>query len=112
MKKATFPPPTKWEFYEEECITCLGTSHEKEIGTVWIVGRNFLTISFAMGDKIDIPWANARKLRLTSDFVHISTGCHQGRSGWVVGIESYELFFTEEVLQSPEFKTVAAKVHF
>jgi hypothetical protein len=113
MKNATFPPPrNEWEFYEEECVTCVGTSHEEEVGTIRVVGRDFLTVSFATGDTIDIPWANARKIHLIGDFVRISGGHHQGHSGWVVDHDGLELCCAEEVLQSPEFKTVAVEVRF
>jgi transcription elongation factor len=112
VKNATFPPPHEWEFYEEELVTCLGTSHQEKIGTVRVVGVDFLTVSFVTGDTIDVPWANARKEHLPGDFVRISNGPHQGRSGWVVDIDGYELCCAEEVLQSPEFKTVTVEVRF
>jgi transcription antitermination factor NusG len=112
VKNATFPPPHEWEFYEGELVTCLGTSHQEEIGTVRVVGRDFLTVSFVTGDTIDIPWANARKEHLSGDFVRISNGPHQGRLGWVVDIDGFELCCAEEVLQSPEFKTITVEVRF
>jgi len=113
MKYASVPPPHKWEFYEQEFITCLGTPFEERVGLVWVVGRDLLTVSFLMGDVIDIPWANARKIHIQGDFVHVSHGLHQGRSGWVVsGVDGYKLCCAEEVLQPPEFKTLIVEVHF
>ena len=112
VKNATLPPPNEWEFYEGELVTCPGTSYEEKVGMIEVVGRDVLTVSFTTGDIIDIPWANARKLHLIGDFVRISHGRHQGRSGWVVDIDGYELCCAEEVLQSPEFKTVTIEVRF
>jgi len=91
LKNMTFPPPHEWEFYEEKLVTCLGTSCQEEIGTVQVVGRDFLTVSFIIEDTINIPWANAQKLYLKGDFVYISNGHHQGRSGWITGIDGYKL---------------------
>jgi len=54
LKNMTFSPPHEWKFYEEELVTCLGISHQKEIGTVQLVGRDFLNVSFIMGDMINI----------------------------------------------------------
>jgi len=82
-------------------VTCLGTSCQEEVGTVWIVGRDFLTVSFIMRDMIDIPWANTWKLHLKGNFVYISNSHHQGHSGWVTGMDGYELCCTEEVLHPP-----------
>jgi len=112
LKNMTFPPPHKWEFYEEELVTCLGTSHQEEVGMVQVVGRDFLTVFFIMRDMIDIPWANAQKLQLEGNFVYILNDCHQERSGWVTGMDGYKLCCTEEVLQSPEFKTFIVEVRF
>ena len=91
---------------------CLGTSHEEVVGMVCVVGGDFLTVSFSTGDMIDIPWANAQKIHLISDFVHISYGPHQERSGWVISCDGSELCYAEEVLQTPEFETVTIEVHF
>jgi len=74
---------------------------------------DLLTVSFLTGDMIDIPWANAQKIHVQGDFVRVSHGSHQGRSGWVVsGVDGYELCCTEEVLQPPEFKTLIVEVCF
>ena len=81
IKNVTFPPPHKWKFYEEEFIMCLGTSYEEAVGMVRVVGGDFLTVSFSTGDTIDIPWANAQKIHLISNFVCILNGHHQGHLG-------------------------------
>jgi hypothetical protein len=114
MKYASVPPPHEWEFYEGELLTCLGTPLEERVGTVEAVGRDFLTVSFLTGDVIDVPWANARKIHGEGDFVRISHGPHQGRSGWVVsgGLLGSELCCAEEVLKAPEFKTFIIEVRF
>jgi len=91
---------------------CLGTSHQEEVEIVWVVERDFLTVSFVIGDTIDILWANAQKLHLEGNFVCISNGHYQGHSGWITGIDCYELCCAEEVLQSPEFKTFIVEVCF
>ena len=112
IKNTTFPPPHEWEFYKEEFVTCLGTSYEEAVGMVHVVGGDFLTVLFSMGDMIDIPWANAQKIHLSSDFVCISNGHHQGHSEWVISCDGSELFCAEEVLQSSEFKIVTIEVCF
>jgi len=81
LKNVTFPPPHEWEFYKEELVTCLGTSHQEEVGMIWVVGRDFLTVSFITGDTINIPWANTWKLHLEGNFVYILNGHHQGCLG-------------------------------
>jgi len=112
LKNVTFPSPHEWKFYEEELATCLGTSRQGEVGTVQVVGRDFLTVSFVTGDTINILWANAQKLHLKGDFVYISNGRHQGHLGWVTGMDGYKLCCAKEVLQSPEFKTFIVEVRF
>jgi len=81
LKNVTLPSPHEWEFYEEELVTCLGTSRQEEVEIVRVVERDFLTVSFITGDTINIPWANTRKLHLKDDFVYISNSHHQGCSG-------------------------------
>ena len=79
---------------------------------VRVVGGDLLTISFSTEDMIDIPWANAQKIHLISDFVHISNGPHQGHSGWVISCDGSKLCCIEEVLKPPEFKTITIEVCF
>jgi len=43
---------------------CVDTSCQEKVRMVWVVGRDFLTVSFIMRDTINIPWANAQKLHL------------------------------------------------
>jgi len=113
MKYVSVPPPHEWEFYEQQFVTCLGTPFEEQVGLVRVVGRDLLTVSFLTGDVIDILWANAQKIHVQGDFVRVSHGPHQGRSGWVVsGVDGYKLCCTEEVLQPPEFKTLIVEVPF
>jgi len=113
MKYVSIPPPHEWEFYKQEFVTCLGTPFEERVGLVRVVGRDLLTVSFLMGDVIDVPWANAQKIHVQGNFVRVSHGPHQGHSGWVVsGVDGYKLCCAKEVLQPPEFKTLIVEVRF
>lgn len=110
IRRAIFPPPSEWEFFEGEEISIVESGivksssiffekgHLKKNGIIKVVEGQLLEVELTNGEGlIRIPWDAARKQHKIGEFVQVSHGPHQGRCGWVVLASDDEITCTEEL---------------
>jgi transcription elongation factor len=82
---ATFPRPIEWSFDEGERVLVKSSGKR---GVFRVADTYFAEVDYTNGEGVgSVPWLDLRKDIVTGDFVLVTVGLLQGRTGWVEGLQ-------------------------
>jgi hypothetical protein len=86
--ESTYPRPSEWFFAEDDKVFIVPSF---KAGIISTLRNNSVELNTKDSGTVSVPWLKICKVIRGGDFVEITGGIHQGRTGWVVEVNMINL---------------------